>query len=62
MIWQPGITLKFAEQQIILEALKYFNGHKINTAKALGIAIRTLDNKLAEYKSQENKNEKAFSS
>ena len=51
--WQIGITLEQLEREVILKALKYFNNNKTHTANALGIAIRTIDNKLEKY-SQED--------
>jgi len=48
--WIPGRTLNDIERNVILEALKYHHGNRTHTAKALGISIRTLRNKLAEYR------------
>jgi len=48
--WKPGRTLDEIERNVILEALKYHDGNRTHTAKALGISIRTLRNKLAEYR------------
>jgi two-component system response regulator FlrC len=48
--WIPGQTLNDIERNVILEALKYHNGNRTHTAKALGISIRTLRNKLADYR------------
>lgn len=48
--WKPGRTLDEIERNVILEALKYHGGNRTHTAKALGISIRTLRNKLAEYR------------
>lgn len=53
MIWQPGVTLEDLEKQAILEALRFYGNNKTRTAQALGIAIRTLDNKLAKYNGTE---------
>ena len=41
-------TLQDAEQQLIVEALKHFNGNRRQTARALGISERTLYRKLKE--------------
>jgi DNA-binding NtrC family response regulator len=51
--WQPGITLEQVEKQVIEKAYKFFQGNKTKTADALGIAVRTLDNKLAVYEGRE---------
>ncbi len=48
--WSPGQTLDQIEKNVILEALKYHKGNRTHTAKALGISIRTLRNKLADYR------------
>ena len=48
--WKPGRTLDEVERNVILEALKHHSGNRTHTAKALGISIRTLRNKLAEYR------------
>jgi two-component system response regulator FlrC len=48
--WMPGQTLNDIERNVILEALQYHNGNRTHTAKALGISIRTLRNKLADYR------------
>ena len=48
--WMPGQTLNDIERNVILEALKYHQGNRTHTAKALGISIRTLRNKLADYR------------
>jgi len=49
--WLPGRTLDQIEKNVILDALKYHQGNRTHTAKALGISIRTLRNKLADYRS-----------
>ncbi len=49
MNWEPGITLDDIEKEAILVAYKYYRNNKTQTAAALGIAIRTLDYKLARY-------------
>ncbi len=48
--WKPGRTLDEIERNVILEALKYHSGNRTHTARSLGISIRTLRNKLAEYR------------
>lgn len=48
--WSPGATLNDIERQVILQALTYHQGNRTHTAKALAISIRTLRNKLAEYR------------
>jgi two-component system, response regulator FlrC len=48
--WTPGQTLDDIERSVIVEALQYHQGNRTHTAKALGISIRTLRNKIADYK------------
>jgi hypothetical protein len=52
--WQPGQTLEQVEKAIILKAFRFFQGNKTRTANALGIAIRTLENKLSSYEGKPN--------
>ncbi|MFN3820918.1 MAG: sigma-54-dependent transcriptional regulator [bacterium] len=44
------LTLAELERLHILNTLKAMNGHRLKTAQALGISIRTLRNKLHEYR------------
>lgn len=48
--WTPGSTLEEIERRVIVQALQFHNGNRTHTAKALGISIRTLRNKIADYK------------
>ncbi len=48
--WLPGQTLDDIEKSVIIAALQYHAGNRTHTAKALGISIRTLRNKLADYR------------
>lgn len=48
--WSPGRTLDDIERSVILQALKYHDGNRTHTARSLGISIRTLRNKLADYR------------
>jgi Bacterial regulatory protein, Fis family len=47
--WSPGVSLEAVERQVIQKAFDHFRQNKTATAGALGIAIRTLENKLAKY-------------
>jgi hypothetical protein len=51
--WVPGMTCAELERQQILAELKYQEGNKTQTAKALGIAPRTLDYKLKKYQEED---------
>lgn len=52
IIWSPGVKLEDIEKMVILKAFAFYRNHKAATANALGIAIRTLDNKLARYEQE----------
>lgn len=47
---QVSGSLKDHEKQIILNKLRELNGNRTKTAKALGISVRTLQNKLKRWK------------
>jgi len=42
--------VKDMEMKLILDALKAFNGNRTKAASALGITVRTLRNKINEYR------------
>jgi DNA-binding NtrC family response regulator len=44
-----GRTVADVERELILETLKHCHGNRTHAANILGIAIRTLRNKLNEY-------------
>ncbi|MCC7441674.1 MAG: sigma-54-dependent Fis family transcriptional regulator [Bdellovibrionales bacterium] len=48
--WSPGQTLDEIERRVIMDALSYHKGNRTHTARALGISIRTLRNKLADFR------------
>lgn len=50
--WQPGMKLEEVEREVILKALSFYEGNKTHTASSLGIAIRTLDARIAKYREQ----------
>lgn len=52
--WSPGVTIAEIERQVILAAYDFYRRNKTVTATALGIAIRTLDQRLAKYKEDES--------
>ena len=51
--WYPGMTLQDIEEAVIKKALVHYGGNRNNTAAALGIAVRTLQYKIDEYKKKE---------
>jgi hypothetical protein len=53
IIWSPGMSLESVEKLIIQEAYRFFRFNKTATASSLGIAVRTLDNKLDQYQTQD---------
>lgn len=55
ILWSPGIKLEEMERRIILTAFRHYRGNKTTTAAALGISVRTIENKLAEYQESETK-------
>lgn len=58
--WSPGVKLEDIERQVILAAFRHFRGNKTATANSLGIAIRTLDNKLEKYEADGKTGEKSY--
>lgn len=53
LIWYPSLTLAEAEKSIIKKAMRHFRNNKTQTARSLGIAIRTLDYKWADILQEE---------
>ena len=47
---QDAKTIKEMEKDLILRTLKATNGNRTRTAECLGITVRTLRNKLNEYR------------
>ncbi|HHK60498.1 MAG TPA: sigma-54-dependent Fis family transcriptional regulator [Desulfobacterales bacterium] len=47
-----GQTLKDVERQMILQALRKTDNNRTHAARLLGVSVRTLRNKLAEYRAQ----------
>ena len=45
-----GLSVKEMEKELIYQTLEEMNGNRTHAAKMLGISIRTLRNKLREYK------------
>jgi len=48
----PGMTVHEVERTLIIETLKANDDNRTQAAKSLGISIRTLRNKLNEYREQ----------
>jgi len=47
-----GIPLAEVEKQVILSTLQQFKGHRLRTAAALGIGVRTLGMKLKRWREE----------
>lgn len=47
--WVPGLTLEEVEKACILQAFRWFRGNKTQTSIALGVSVKTIDNKLEKY-------------
>lgn len=56
--WAPGVTLEMVERQTIFAAYEHFKHNKTATSIALGISIRTLDNKFEKYQADDESLEK----
>jgi DNA-binding transcriptional regulator YdaS (Cro superfamily) len=54
IIWQPGITLADIEKKIIMRALQIY-GSQEKAAATLGVATKTIQNKLKKYKKEAEK-------
>ena len=52
-IW-VGTPLAEAQRQIILGTLKFCGGDKRRAAKALGVSLKTLYNRLGTYEDDDN--------
>lgn len=52
--WTPGMTLDYVEKEVITKAFRWFRYNKTQTAIALGISIRTLENKLERYEREKS--------
>jgi len=48
---EAGMTIRDMERVLIEQTLKHVQGNRTEAAKLLGISIRTLRNKLNDYKS-----------
>ncbi|MHC4711929.1 MAG: sigma-54-dependent transcriptional regulator [Planctomycetota bacterium] len=51
---EAGMTLKEAEEALIKATLERYGGHRQKTADALGISVRTLINRLQQWKAEAN--------
>jgi len=47
------MTLEEGEQNIVIEAFRFYRGNKTHTANGLGISYRTLDEKLKKYEAHQ---------
>jgi DNA-binding NtrC family response regulator len=47
----PGRTMEEVERELILSTLEQLGGNRTHTARALGLSVRTIRNRLREYRS-----------
>jgi hypothetical protein len=47
--WQPGLSLAEIEKMVIQKALRFYQGNKEQTARALGVSTKTIYNKVEFY-------------
>ncbi len=47
---EPGRAIRDVERELIVKTLEYFNGDKKAAARTLGVSLKTLYNRLNEYK------------
>lgn len=59
IFWTPGVTLAAIEKQVIYKAYQFYRQNKTATATALGISIKTLDNKFDRYEQEDKAAEDA---
>ena len=50
--WLVGSSLRHVERDLILETLSHTHGNRTVAARLLGVSVRTLRNKIAEYSAQ----------
>jgi DNA-binding NtrC family response regulator len=50
--WLVGSYLRDVERDLILETLTHTHGNRTASARLLGISVRTLRNKIAEYSAE----------
>lgn len=48
----PGLTVHEMERQLILSTLERLNGNRTHTARALGLSVRTIRNRLRRYRTE----------
>ena len=52
MKWRPGRMLEDMEREVVMRALDAHGGHRVRTAEALGIGVRTLGMKLKRWREE----------
>ncbi len=60
IMWSPGVTLEQIEREVILKAYAHYRQNKTTTAGALGISVRTLDERVKKYADETTAAEEAL--
>ena len=50
--WLVGSSLRDIERDLVLETLSHTHGNRTAAAQLLGVSVRTLRNKIAEYSAE----------
>jgi two-component system, response regulator FlrC len=52
MIIEVGTSWVDIQRQVILETLRHCHGNRVRTSRVLGIAVKTVFNKIREYRAE----------
>jgi len=50
--WLVGLPIRVVERDLILETLAHTHGNRTESARLLGVSIRTLRNRITEYSAE----------
>ena len=51
--FQSGMTLARLEREAIEAAMKFYRGNKTHVALALGVSVKTIQNKVSQYEQED---------